>query len=296
MAKRKISAKRKFSALTVIGVIICVFCCILFVSCENSSVNSYDKESDFVKVLDVGQGDCTLFYSNGYTALIDMGTLDYAEEICMALKEYSITEIDVAIITHLHSDHLGAAQRLTELFKINNVILPELSVESEGLGAAELLIANVTDDGVGVYNAQQGMNFELGEFEFTVLASYGDMEDENNRSVITAVEMDGLKFIFSGDAEAEAEKRLLDEGLDLKCDFFKAGHHGSSTSNTEELLSEMKPRYTVISCGEDNMYGHPHNEVLANFEYVGTEIYRTDCDGDVTFNVKNGKIKVETEK
>ena len=296
MAKQKVSAKRKISAFTVALSIICILFCVTFISCENPSQTNVNTEQDFVKVLDVGQGDCTLIYSNGYSALIDMGTSDSSADVCSTLMEYGFKEIDVVIITHLHSDHLGGAERIAELFKIKNVILPEISVHSDSLELAELLIAKVTDNGVGVYTASQGMNFELGEFEFTILASYDKMEDENNRSVITAVEMDGLKFIFSGDAEAEAESLLLKEGLNLKCDFFKAAHHGSSTSNTKDLLMAMKPKYTVVSCGENNMYGHPHNEVLAAFEYYGTKVYRTDYDGDVTFNVKNGKIYPECEK
>lgn len=296
MAKQKISAKRKLSAVSVCLAILCVFLCAFFVSCENETITNIETDKDFIQVLDVGQGDCTLIYSNGYSALIDTGTYDSSAEVCETLMDYGIKEIDVVIITHLHSDHLGGAERITELFTVKNVILPEISVHSESLGLAELLIARVTDNGVGVYNAKQGMNFELGEFEFTILAAFEGMDDENNRSVMTAVEMDGLKFIFTGDAEAVAEKELLKEGLDLKCDFFKAGHHGSSTSNTEELLAEMKPRYTAISCGKDNMYGHPHKEVLASFEYYGTKIYRTDNDGDIIFNIKNGKITVDTEK
>ena len=296
MAKQKVSAKRKFSAVGVALSIICILLCVTFISCDKTSQNNIDTDKDFVKVLDVGQGDCTLIYSNGYSALIDMGTSDSSADICSTLMDYGIKEIDVVIVTHLHSDHLGGAEKIAELFEIKNVILPEISIESQELGLAEMLIAKVTDNGIGVYTASQGMNFELGEFEFTILASYDKMEDENNRSIITAVKIDDLKFIFSGDAEAETESKLLEEGLNLKCDFFKAGHHGSSTSNTRELLSQMKPKYTVVSCGENNSYGHPHNEVLATFEYYDTKVYRTDYDGDVTFNVKNGRIYAECEK
>lgn len=288
--------KRKISAVSVTLALICALIAVIFTVKREAGFSSFETEQDFVKVFDVGQGDCTLIYSNGYSALIDTGTSDSAADLCAKLQEFSIKEIDVVILTHPHIDHTGGVERLTEFFKIKNVVVPELSIESEGLGAAERLISHVTDNGGGVYNAAQGMNFKIGEFEVTVLAAYGNMKNENSRSIMCSAKIDGLKFIFTGDAEAEAEELLLSEGLDLKCDFFKAGHHGSSTSNTKKLLAEMKPQFTAISCGEGNMYGHPHREVLANFDYYKTEIYRTDYDGDITFYVKNGKISPKTEK
>ncbi len=288
--------KRKISAVSVTLALIFALVSVILIAKKNYDIKNFDTSQDFVKVFDVGQGDCTLIYSNGYSALIDTGTSDSAGDLCAALQEYNIKEIDVLLLTHPHTDHTGGINRLTEVFKINNVIMPELSIESEGLMAAELLIAKVTDGGGGVYNAAQGMNFKVGEFEITILASYGNMRNENSRSIMCCAKIDNLKFIFTGDAEADAEELLLKEGLDLKCDFFKAGHHGSSTSNSEKLLSKMKPMYTAISCGEGNMYGHPHREVLADFEYHKTKIYRTDYDGDIIFNIRDGKISPQTEK
>jgi len=296
MYSKRAAGKRGLSAISVTLGLICLLVCVFLIYRENTALQNFDTQQDFVKVFDVGQGDCTLIYSNGYSALIDTGTPESAAELCVSLQELAIKEIDVVVLTHLHDDHTGGVQRLAEVFDINNVVLPEISIESEGLSEAQLLIAKITDNGGGVYNAKQGMNFDIGEFEITVLASYGEMKNENSRSVMCAAKMDDLKFIFTGDSEADAEELLLKEGLDLKCDFFKAGHHGSSTSNTQQLLAEMRPKYTAISCGEGNMYGHPHREVLADFERYNTKIYRTDYNGDITFNVKNGRINPKTEK
>lgn len=288
--------KRKLTAFSVTTALICILVSVILILNKNSEIANFDTNQDFVKVFDVGQGDCTLIYSNGYTALIDTGTMDSAADLCVSLQKLAIKEIDVVILTHLHIDHTGGVERIAEVFDVKNVVLPEISIESEGLTAAELLIAKVTDNGGGVYNATAGMNFKIGDFEVTILAAYGDMKDENSRSVMCCAKLDDFKFIFTGDAEADAERLLLKEGLDLKCNFFKAGHHGSSTSNTEELLAKMKPEFTAISCGENNMYGHPHREVLADFERFNTEIYRTDYDGDITFEIKKGRIVPKTEK
>lgn len=258
--------------------------------------NSFDKNSDFVRIIDVGQGDSILIYSNGYSALIDTGLSDAASDVCTALESCGIKSLDVLLITHLDSDHIGAAAGVTEIYGVKNLIMPEISSESEGISTAQLVINRVVEADGNIYTAVQGMNFEIGEFELTVLASFPKMADENNRSVITAAEIDGLKFLLAGDMEAKAEKALLSEKLDLKCDVLKVGHHGSSTSSNMDLLKSVMPRYAAISVGQNNDFGHPHNEVISDLQYIGAEIYRTDTDGDITFYIENKRIVPKTEK
>lgn len=289
--KRKFKGKFKICAAVILAAV-----CIVISVLERNLPSNFDSSVDFVKVLDVGQSESILIYSNGYSALIDTGISDYAADICVALEECDIKELDVMMISHLHSDHTGGIERILENYSVNNLILPELSIESEGMAQAQLAINSVTSSGGEVYSAVQGMNFKVGEFEITVLAAYGDMADENNRSIIAVAEIDGIKFMFTGDAETKVEKKLLEEGLNLKCDVLKMGHHGSSTSSSEEFLKAVRPRYAAISAGAGNMYGHPHNEVLASLEHFGTKIYRTDYDGDITFFIRDGKINPETEK
>ncbi len=286
LSKRKI---RQIIALICAIISICVF------FAQRLFGTGFDESQDFVKVIDVGQAECILIYSNGYSALIDTGLASTVNDVCEILNECGIEKLDVMLLTHLHNDHTGGVSGILELFSVENLILPELSAYSEGLSAAQLAINTVTKAGGEVHSATQGMNFNIGEFELTVLASYGDMEDENNRSVVTVAKIGDKKFLFTGDAETVVEEALLKEGLDLKCDVFSAGHHGSSTSNSEKFLRAVDPHYAVISVGEGNMYGHPHNEVLATFEYLGVEVLRTDRQGDITFYIENGAISPETE-
>jgi len=261
-----------------------------------NSVNGFDESQDFVKIIDVGQGDSILIYSNGYSALIDTGLEEAGLDVCLELEKCGIEKLDVLLLTHLDSDHTGSIASIISNFGVSNLILPELSVESEGITRAELAINAITQSKGNVFTAVSGMNFRIGEFEFTILASFPNMPDENNRSVISVAEIDGKKFLFTGDMEAKAEKALLSEGLNLKCDVLKVGHHGSSTSSSKSFLNKVKPKYAAISVGADNMYGHPHREVLAAFENIDAKVYRTDINGDITFFVEDGIISCRCEK
>ena len=257
---------------------------------------AFDISVDFVKITDVGQADSILIYSNGCSALIDVGTEDSAADILEDLDSARIKRIDALIVTHLHIDHAGGLPELARLRKIDNLIIPELNDDAEAASLVKTAKQTVTANGGNAYTAVQGMNFKIGEFTVTVLAYYEDTEDENNKSVIVMAELDGIKFLFTGDAEAKAEQALIDEGLNIDCDVLKVGHHGSSSSSTKEFLNKTTPEYAAISVGKNNIYSHPSESVVSALENCGAQVLRTDTDGDITFYVENGKIKTETEK
>ena len=257
---------------------------------------AFDISVDFVKITDVGQADSILIYSNGCSALIDVGTEDSAADILEDLDSAQIKRIDALIVTHLHTDHAGGLPELARLRKIDNLIIPELNDDAEAASLVKTAKQTVTANGGNAYTAVQGMNFKIGEFTVTVLAYYEDTEDENNKSVIVMAELDGIKFLFTGDAEAKAEQALIDEGINIDCDVLKVGHHGSSSSSTKEFLNKTTPEYAAISVGKNNIYSHPSESVVSALENCGAQVLRTDTDGDITFYVENGKIKTETEK
>ena len=255
---------------------------------------AFDTSADFVKVINVGQADCMLVYSNGCSLLIDAGLPASAEDICLELEACGIKSVDAVIITHLHDDHAGGLEEIAKRHKIDNLIIPELFSGEEAALGAEGAKRTIAEDGGRIYTAVQGMNLEIGEFEITVLAYYGDMSDENDRSVIAMAEIDGLKFLFTGDAGDKAEKKLIDEGINVDCDVLKVGHHGSSGSSSDAFLNAASPEYAAISVGENNIYSHPSGEITSALEAAGAEIYRTDTDGDITFFVGNGRISPQT--
>ena len=145
-----------------------------------------------------------------------------------------------------------------------------------------------------------GESFGMGQLNIDVLAPLSnDYKDSNDYSVTMLVRWGNIKFLLSGDAEKVAEEDIVDTytRAQLDCDVFKAGHHGSRTSSSQALLDKATPEYIVISCGEDNKYGHPHTEAMDRFEAIsGVKIYRTDEKGSIVFSTDGTTIDVTTDK
>lgn len=260
-------------------------------------VPAIDSQEDFVRFIDVGQGDSALIQSNGRTLLIDTGDLDTQIDLCSKLNKYGIRRIDTTVISHFHIDHVGGLEAVAKRFYLANLIMPQMGEKQDGTEAAVAGSVVVSKADGGVYTALQGMNFVLGDFDITVLycPDMSGKDDENNRSLFLMAKIGDRKFLFTGDAEKKAEEQLLGDGLDIDCDVLKVAHHGSSTSTTDAFLDACTPEYAAISCGKYNTYGHPAEEVLSRLEKRKVKLYRTDISGDVTFYVENDDIRVETE-
>lgn len=255
--------------------------------------SDFDQTQDFIKFIDVGQGDCALIYSNGYAALIDTGLSSTADDLLFNFADCNISSLDAVIISHLHADHIGGLSQIIKTSKIENLIMPQILSDSIDIAKNDKL--NAVKNGTDFYDARQGMNFCIGEFEITVLSDFENQNNENNRSLFVMAQIDDIRFLFTGDAETDAEELLLKENLDIDCEVLKVSHHGSDSSTSESFLNATTPEYAVISVGEDNKYSHPHSSVINTLEHSGAEIYRTDSDGDITFYIEDGKININTE-
>ena len=256
----------------------------------------FDKTQDFVKIMDVGQADAALIYSNGCSAVIDAGLTSSADDISADLKGADIKDIDALLITHLHMDHAGALAKIAMSFPIDNLIIPNRDSSAEAMPTVNEAEKRVVAEKGKVFTATEGMNFNIGEFEVTLLAYFPDATKENDRSVITMAKIGNRKFLFTGDAEKATEADVLAEKLNIDCDVLKVGRHGSNSSSTAAFLKAASPKYAAISVGKDNMYSHPSNKTIVALKNCGAEVYRTDKNGDISFYVENGNIRVETEK
>ena len=251
-------------------------------------------DEDAVRFIDVGQGDSILITSNGYNALIDFGDRnDHGSELLDALRKYGVDRLDCVIASHYDLDHIGGAPKILKAIDVKYALLPELS-DSEENEFDDFQYA-LENSGAEVSVARVGTVVNIGDFDITVIGYYSDEENSNDSSIILMARCDGKKFLLTGDAGEKIENRLMEEGLDLDCDVFKAAHHGSRNSNSLDFIKAASPEYGVISCSSSNQYGHPHTEVITNLEAVGAEIYRTDRSGDITFKIENGEINPSTE-
>ncbi len=258
------------------------------------NINTAENQNDFIEFIDVGQGDSALIYSEGYTALIDTGTPMSATAITKTLRGHNIESVDVMVLSHPHDDHIGSAEFLIEEFNVKNIIFSDVLPANDDNAEA---LKNIKDTAkymdTQCHYAKEGMVVNVGNFKLTILLSDETAEDENNMSIILMAENGGSKFLFTGDAEESCEKKLIDGNVNFDCDVLKVGHHGSRTSTSQDFLDIASPRYSVISCGKDNSYGHPHDAVVKRLKDSGTTIFRTDRSGNITIRVTDGKIEVE---
>ena len=296
----KISYKRIKNAF-----LVCALLCItlavlilLFLGEDDFSYSgsSYELSDDFIKFLDVGQGDSALISSNGKTALIDMGPSTAATALASKLSGAGVKNIDAALVSHFHEDHIGGLEYIYSAFPIKNLLIPDFHKTEEDTSIIRRVWANIDASGGGVYTVVEGLNFNVGDFTVTVLGYYPDLENENNRSVFAMAEIDKTKFLFTGDAEREAEYRIIENAVDINCDVLKVAHHGSASSSTNKFLEAADPDHCVISVGLGNQYSHPNDNVLARYEEQRRKVYRTDLLGDITFNVNKGRINVITNE
>ena len=174
---------------------------------------------------------------------------------------------------------------LVENFKIKKVIFNcgsynELEKE---------LIKVLDKKKIKYYSCIKELNIDNNNFYFLQTKEY---DNENDNSNVIYTELDGYKFMFMGDASVTTEKEIMNKYNLPDIDVLKVGHHGSKTSSSKEFINVITPKYSIISVGKNNRYGHPNKEVLNTLE--NSKIYRTDEDGSIMFKIKNNKLKIET--
>ncbi|MBQ7875523.1 MAG: MBL fold metallo-hydrolase [Oscillospiraceae bacterium] len=232
-----------------------------------------------VHFIDVGQAECILVIAPEKTVLIDAGDVGCGSDIENHLRTYGIYTIDLFIASHPHADHIGSASDLLAKFPVAEVIMPEIPAEYlPTTSLYEEFLKTLSRKNCSVSYAEIGTEYDLGGgVTLEILGPRGEFGDNlNNYSVISKLVYGETSFLFTGDAEEEAELALLAAGADVSCTVLNAGHHGSSTSTCGEFLAAANPKFAAISCGYNNDYGHPHKETLAALNERGIEYYRTD--------------------
>lgn len=229
-----------------------------------------------VHFIDVGQGDATLIKCGGENMLIDAGDNSKGTLVQNYLKKQGVDTLDYVICTHSDSDHAGGMDVILTKFNCKTVLYPDTDCNTATWRDVR---SAMEYKGYKRTAPLSGKEYTLGQASFTILSQDGAYESDNDNSIVIMMTHKDVKFLFTGDIEYEAQEGLVK--TDLKADVYKVSHHGSKTGTTEEFLDAISPTYAVISCGEDNSYGHPHAGPLTFLRSRGIKTYRTDEQGSI---------------
>jgi competence protein ComEC len=252
---------------------------------NNVTPNKADIE---VHYIDVGQGDCELILAGDTSVLIDAGETEYGEKVTEYLSSLNIKKLDYVIATHPHSDHIGGLPNVINSFEIGKILMPKITGDMTSTSKSyENLLNAIKSKGLKATAAKAGLKYTLPvsdeknaviEFVAPVKESYDSL---NNYSAVIRLVYGGTSFLFTGDAENEAEKDILADGADISADILKVGHHGSSSSSSKAFLEAVKPKLCIISVGAGNSYNHPNAKTIERLNIFTKQIYRTDLNGTV---------------
>ncbi len=249
-----------------------------------------------VYFLDVGQGDCAIITADGENMIIDGGPGSQSDKVySYILNTLKLDGFKYMVATHPHEDHIGGLSAALIAVPVDTVLTPVLEWDSKAFRSM-MQYADMRECRILV--PYDGDMFPLGKGMVTVLLCWPEAVEyssANDMSIVLRIDYGERSFLFTGDAEAYAEYMLVDAG-GIEADVLKVAHHGSSTSCTEEFLSAVKPQYAVISCGKDNIYGHPKQETLDRLTKFNVTVLRTDLLGSVIFSSDGIAIKVHSIK
>ena len=244
----------------------------------------------YIYFFDVGQGDSSLIVSSKHkeVILIDTGGLfaNYypIENIINFLKSIGITKINYLILTHGDYDHMGYSSYLINNYKVKNVIFNNGTFNDLELELIDILYKkNIT-----YYQSLEYLNIANSKLYFLNKEIYNN---ENDNSSVLYLKLSNYKFIFMGDASIDVENKLIKTYSLNNIDVLKVGHHGSKTSSSKDFINYINPKYSIISVGKNNLFGHPNKEALKILEQ--SEIFRTDKNGSIEFKITKENLLVK---
>lgn len=284
---------KKKAALIVLSITLLIISVQIFYPADNLKVN----------FINVGEGDCILIEApNKINILIDGGgtpqsDFDVGSKIVVPyLRRKGINEIDLLILTHPHLDHLEGLLPVLKEFKVGMVLDSGLLCD---ISAYKEFISLIQKKSIPYHKAKAGDNFVFSNnLEIFLLnplydSDFYDESDFNNASIVVKLFYKNADFLFTGDIEVTAEKKLLVWQNILQSDILKVGHHGSITSTNLEFLDKVDPRIAIITVGK-NHFGHPSQKIIERLEDGNIQIYRTDEDGTIIVRTNGQEYWIRT--
>lgn len=260
----------------------------------NPLSDAISADSTFsIHFIDVGQADAALVECDGHYMLIDGGNRADSDVIYTVLKNAGVSHLEIVVGTHAHEDHIGGIPGAFNYASAGLTLCPVTTYDDSEAFAHFKRYAQ--EKGGGIIVPSAGDEYALGSAGVSVLGVNSGSEP-NDTSIILKIRYGGTSFLFTGDAEREAEQAVLASGADLSATVLKVGHHGSDTSTTYPFLREVMPAYAVISVGDGNSYGHPTDNTLSRLRDAGVEVYRTDLHGDIFLTSDGTTVTISTDR
>lgn len=244
-----------------------------------------------VTFLDVGQGDSSvIILPFGKTILIDTGGLYLSgyniskNKTVPYLNSLGISKIDLLILTHGDYDHIGDTINL-----LNEIKVYEVLFNNDSFNDTENKIIKVLDK----KNVRYSKNSEyFRKIKYLYFLNTKMYDNENDNSTVVYFTYENFSFLFTGDASKKREEDIMENYNIKDVSFLKVGHHGSKTSTGSRFIKKINPKYSIISVGENNRYGHPNKNTLKNLK--DTTIFRTDLNGSIKIKLKKNKYEIKT--
>jgi len=239
-------------------------------------------------VLDVGQGQSVLLRAGNYLTLVDCGGdgPDNAGDVAADyIQSQGLSRLDLLVVSHYHADHANGIPQLLKRVPVSAIVLPDVE-EDDPLRREILALAEERE--IELWFIREDTHLYLGEEQtFTIFPPVGQEGDTNELGLTVLATAGEFDVLLTGDMSGEMEKLLLTQKELPDVELLVAGHHGSRTSTTAELLAAVRPELSVISAGAGNRYGHPAGETLERLAVAGADIYRTDLHGTVVIHSKD---------
>ncbi|MGM0438220.1 MAG: MBL fold metallo-hydrolase, partial [Bacillota bacterium] len=226
--------------------------------------------------------------------LIDAGNNTSGEKVVNYIKRKDIDTINYLIGSHPHADHIGGLDDVINSFKIGKIYMPQVNHTTK---TYEDVLLAIDAKGKKIKAAKQGLVIlEDKELRAEILSPISNnYENLNNWSVVVKLDYKNISFLFTGDAEEEVEKQLINSGINIKSQVYKVAHHGSDTSNNNNFLEKINPQVSVISVGSTNSYGHPSSSVINELIKIDSNIFRTDKQGTIIIS-SDGETTIDYNK
>lgn len=264
----------------------------LVTSCGEDPPVSQPAPEMTVHFIDVGQGASTLVQGPDFSVLIDAGTPD-GGEVVPYLRSAGIKSLDLLIGTHPHADHIGQVPKVLLAFPVKAVWL---SGDPQTTRTFERALDAIQASPAVYHEPRAGETFVFGSSQVRVLSPATLTGNLNNDSIAIRLTFQNISFIFTGDAEEEAERTMTATGAEMSAQVLQLGHHGSSTASSKVFVEAVRPRIAVYSASAGNPYGFPHAETLATLAGVGVSVYGTDVNGTVRAITDGTSVRVLTAR